>query len=175
MDAITFSAVFIMITAVLVVAVFKFANKNGKVRTEYDERQKAIRGKAYMYAFYTEVIVQVMLMWIFLTGVELPIENYALMFIGIILGCLVLCLYCVWNDVYWGLNNDHRRYHIVFAAGLLINLAVVVMAASSGMLIQNGKIGIYILNIMVLVMLVLVYAVMLIKKIMNKQAEKEEG
>ena len=44
-----------------------------------------------------------------------------------------------------------------------------------GMLMQNGKIGIYILNIMVLVMLVLVYAVMLIKKIMNKQAEKEEG
>ena len=174
MNTVSLAAVIIMITAVLCVCIFKFANKDGKIKTEYDERQKIVRGRAYMYAFYSELIVQALIMLIFMTGVELPIEDYALLFIGIILGCMVLCAYCIWNDVYWGLNNDHRRYHIIFIAGIAINAIDIVIAAISGTLIQNGKIGICILNIIVLIMLVAIYIEMFIKNILNSRTAAEE-
>ena len=174
MDITTLAVLICMVVAVLCVCLFKFANKDGKVRTEYDERQKAVRGKAYTYAFYTELIAQTLIMFLLMTGVELPIEDYALIFIGMILGCEVLCAYCVWNDVYWGLNNDKRRFHIIFVAGIFINALDIVIAAVSGTLVQNGKVGMYMLNITVLIMLVLIYIEMLIKSIIDRKAAAVE-
>ena len=37
--------------------IFKYANNNHKVRTEYDERQRVIRNKGYKIAFYTALIL----------------------------------------------------------------------------------------------------------------------
>ena len=166
-------AIGLMIAAVLLVAIFKYANSDGKVRTEYDERQKAVRGKAYRYAFYTEVFAQTIVMWLFMAGIELPIEDYALVFIGIILGCMVLATYCIWNDVYWGLNNNHRRYQLIFAAAVVLNILPVIMNALNGTLIENGKIGMPVFNIIVLVMMVIVYAELLIKKLVGDRNEEE--
>ena len=162
----------LMVAAVLLVFIFKFANKDGKVRTEYDERQKAVRGKAYRYAFYTEIFAQVIISCIFMSNIELPIENYVLLFIGIILGCTVLATYCIWNDVYWGLNNNHKRFHIIFIAALILNILPVYFNSISGTLTENGKLGMPGLNIIVIIMMVIVYAELLIKSVMDKDTEE---
>ncbi len=164
----------LMIAAVIVVCILKYANRDGKVRTEYDERQKAVRGKAYRYAFYTEIISQVVIMWILMMGIELPVEEYALIFIGVILGCIVLCAYCIWHDVYWGMNNDHRRFYIIFVVATILNAFPVVAGALRGTLIENGKIGMPLLNIAVLVMMAAVFIELFIKSMMDKKAEKTE-
>ena len=164
----------LMIAAVLLVFIFKFANKDGKVKTEYDERQKAVRGKAYRYAFYTETFAQGILMCLFMSDIELPIHDYVLVFIGIILGCLTLAMYCIWNDVYWGLNNNHKRYHIILAFALVLNILPVFFNVIGGTLMDNGKLGMPALNIVVTIMLVIVYIELLIKKIRDK-VEDEEG
>ncbi len=164
----------LMVAAVLIVILFKYANKDGKVKTEYDERQKTLRGNAYKYAFYTEALAQILIMLLFMAKIELPIENYALLFIGIILGCIVLCGYCIWNDVYWGLNNDRKRYHIILIVVVVLNALSVIMSVVSGDIFQNGKIGMPMLNIIVLIMIAVVYLELLIKKIADKKAVKEE-
>lgn len=165
----------LMIAAVALVFIFRYANKDGKVRTEYDERQKAVRGKAYRYAFYAEVFAQAVVMMIFMSDIELPIENYALMFIAVIFGCTVLATYCIWNDVYWGLNNNHKRYHIIFAIAILLNLLPIIGPALGGVFFENGKIGMPMLNITVLVMMFIVYVELLVKKIKDKNDSCEEG
>ena len=163
----------LMIAAVLIVFIFKFANKDGKVKTEYDERQKAVRGKAYKYAFYTEVFAQAILMCLFMSDIEIPVQNYVLIFIGIILGCMVLATYCIWNDVYWGLNNDHRKYHIVFIVALIFNILPVFFNAIGGSLMEDGKLGMPALNIVVIFMMVIIYAELLFKKIREKASDEE--
>ena len=163
----------LMIAAVLIVFIFNYANKDGKVRTEYDERQKSVRGKAYKYAFFAEIFAQALLMMTLMSGIELPIENYALVFIAIIIGCMVLATYCIWNDVYWGLNNDHRRYQIVFAVALVFNILPVFFNALGGTLIENGKIGMPLLNIVVIIMMIVVYVELLIKKVIDKKTAEE--
>ena len=163
-----------MVAAVIVYFLFRFANKDGKLKTEYDERQKAVRGKAYRYAFYAEIFAQVLIMWLFMSGVKLPVEDYALIFTGIILGCLVLACYSIWNDVYWGLNNDRRKYHIIFILAMALNALPVIGSAAGGSLFVNGRIGLPLLNIIVLVMMMVIYVEMIIKKILDKRADSKE-
>ena len=91
----------LMIAAVLIVVLFKYANRDGKIKSEYDERQKVVRGKAYKYAFYTVLIYQIIVTILTECGIGLHMESYAQSFIGILFGCLTLGCYCIWNDVYW--------------------------------------------------------------------------
>ncbi len=164
----------LMIAAIALVFIFKYANKDGRVRTEYDERQKAVRGKAYKYAFYTVVFAQAVNMCLLMSDMQLPIEDYALVFTGILLGCIVLAVYCIWNDVYWGMNNDHKRYHIIFFIATILNLMPVYFGIRSGTLYENGKIGMPLLNIVVLIMMAVIYVELLVKKLMDKKSDGED-
>lgn len=163
----------LMIAAIALVFIFRYANKDGKVRTEYDERQKALRGKAYKYAFYAEIFAQLVIMMIFMAGVEVPVEDYALVFSAILFGCIVLATYCIWNDVYWGLNNNHRRYLIVFAIATVLNILPLIGNVRGGTLMENGKIGLPLLNILVLIMMAVICVELLVKRAMDKDTGEE--
>ena len=64
----------LIVGLILVVILFKYANTDKKVKTEYDERQEKVRGKAYMYAFYTALIVEALLSMASICGIEtLPV------------------------------------------------------------------------------------------------------
>ena len=63
-------AVGLMVGLMIAVIIFKVANTNHKAKTEYDERQKEIRGKAYMYAFYTVVALECVMMIVDIGGVR---------------------------------------------------------------------------------------------------------
>ena len=49
----------LIVGIILVMVLIKMANKDRRIKTEYDERQEKIRGKAYKYAFYTMIYYQV--------------------------------------------------------------------------------------------------------------------
>lgn len=165
----------IIVGIILVVILFKYANTNNKIKTEYDERQEKVRGKGYMYAFYTALIVQAIMVLASICKIEIPVEDYILHFAGILFGCLTLGIYCTWNNVYWGLNNDHRRYGLVFAIAIIINIIAIVGPAISGMLFEeNGKIGLPALNIMVIFMLSVYGIVYLVRKAIDAKKDTEE-
>ena len=163
----------LMVAAVLIVLISKIANKDGKIRTEYDERQQTVRGKAYMYAFYAECAAQAVIMCLLMSGMELPVEPYALIFAGIIVGCTALAGYCVWNDVYWGLNNNRRRYNMVIAAGIVLNMLPVAGAVYGGTLIENGKLGMAFINISVLLMIAVIFVLRSIKSLISSKEETD--
>lgn len=164
----------LIVGLIIAFALLKVANTNHKMMTEYDERQRAVRGKGYMYGFYTLIFTEVAMMFLEMSEIELPIEKYTLHFVSIILGCIVLCVYCIWNDVYWGLNNNKKKYNIIFVLAIVFNIIPVVGQAYSGTLMQDGKIGLCLLNIMVLAMMAIVAIEFLIKKIVKKDTAEEE-
>ena len=158
---------------ILVVLLLKFANTNHKKETEYDERQQAIRGKGYMLAFYTILTYEVLMMVLAIGEIRLPIEDYVLHFGGVILGCIALGTYCVWQGVYWGLNNNRRRYIVVFAVcGILNAIPVLGLLRGSG-ITENGKIGFPAINILVLIMMAILAGELIIKEVLDRR-EKEE-
>ncbi len=160
----------------LIIAAFllKIANTNHHLKTDYDERQQLIRGRGYMYAFYALIAFEVIKMVLAAGEVELPIENYALDCMAVILGVMVLGTYCIWNDVYWVLNNNKKTYLIIFAACIIFNIIPIAGQAANGTLFENGKIGLPILNIMVLIMVILLGIELIIKRLIGDRSSGQE-
>jgi len=122
---------------IISVIVLTVCNRNKKVKTEYDERQKAIRGKSYMYGFYTAVIYMAALVLFYMTEIAIPFTIPVVMFFGIFLSISVLAVHSILNGAYWGLNNNKGRYIIVFCACALINLAVGISAMINGSILEG--------------------------------------
>ncbi len=158
----------LVIGLILVVVLLRFANYNKRVKTEYDERQKEIRGKAYQYGFYAMMIYECIMIAVRLGGVSLPVEPYVLHFAGIVFGGMVLSGYSIWKDAYWGMNNDRKRYAIIFLVTAALNAIPVVASVKAGNLS-----GAPIMNVICLIMLGFLGAELLIKHLMDKGGEEE--
>jgi len=164
----------LIVGLIIAVICFKYANTNHKAKTEYDERQKVIRGQAYMYGFYTVLVFECLMLVISIGRLPLPVDEYILHFMGIILGCTVLAVYSIWHDVYWGLNNNRRRYSIVFIICAAINAIPVIASLRTGTLIVNSKPSSAFINLLVLIMLLILAIELLIKQIADKKEEGED-
>lgn len=164
----------LIVGLVLVVIIFRIANTDKKIKSEYDERQLRIRGKAYKYAFYTMLLYHLLMMGLYLGDITIPVDPYVTEFIGIFLGCTVLGAYCVWNDVYWGLNNDHKRYYIAFGVCLLINLIPIAVPLLRGEFVKIGFGGAPTINLLVIIMMAILLIELGIKHLIDKKKGDEE-
>ena len=161
----------ILVGLILAVALILIANNNRKFKTEYDERQLRVRGDAYRYAFYSVIICEVILLILAIGEFTLPIPEYVLHFGGILIGCLVLSGYCIWKDAYWGLNNNLKRYAVVFLATAALNAIPLISSVKSG-----GKLDLMdgpILNLICLVMLGVLGLEFLVKYLKDKDGAEE--
>ncbi len=162
-------AVGILIGLILAFALILISNNNRKVRTEYDERQLRVRGDAYRYAFYSVIICEVILLILAFGEITLPVPEYVLHFGGILIGCLVLCTYCIWKDAYWGLNNNRRRYGIILVVAGLLN-AIPLYGALS----HRTTLDFPYVNLLTCVMLLVVGVELLLKHFLDLRAESAE-
>lgn len=119
----------IIVGLLICVLLFIFANKNHKVKTEYDERQKAIMGKSYTYGFWGMLITEVILMCLRLDpSSSFPVPNYLFHVIPMYLGLTVVSIYQIWKKSCFGLNNNHRRYIAIIIIAGIINVAITICA-----------------------------------------------
>ena len=162
-------AIGILVGLVIAFALIIIANKNRKIKSEYDERQLRIRGDAYRYAFYTVVVYEVIMFIIGIGGFSLPVDEYILHFAGIILGIMVLSGICIWKDAYWGLNNNRKRYGIILVVAGLLNAFPV-----AAMLMGKSDDSFPWVNLLVCVMLLVVGVELLAKHLLEKRAERAE-
>lgn len=177
MDTVTTAKVIGVITglivgAIIVAIIAKIANKNHTFKTEYDERQKVLRGQGYRYGFYGMIILATFNILLGIAGVELPMEPAVVPFVYIVVGVLINCVYCILKDAYWGLNNNRIRYIIIFIATGIVNLIVPIRAAVCGELIVDGKLSLPGINLLCSAMLLLVGIVLVVKDIIDRSGEE---
>ncbi|MCQ2567863.1 MAG: hypothetical protein MJ127_05645 [Mogibacterium sp.] len=98
------------VALLLVWAVLKRSNTDGSTHTEYDERQKVIRGIGFKYGFYTLITYLFLLMLAEIAELKLPVSTSVIYFTGIVISGLVLSGYTIMHDAYWGLNNNIQFY-----------------------------------------------------------------
>ena len=152
-----------MVGLIIVVIIFKFVNRDNKAKTEYDERQLAIRGKGYMYGFYAICIYEAIISITTLYEVEF-MTGFVSHMMAVIVGILVQASYCIWKGAYWGLNNNVKRYAVVFVIVGLINFLTSIQAAGEGELLAEGHFQPPFINLMCGVLFVILGIELLIKK-----------
>ncbi len=157
---------------------FKRLNNDHKVKSEYDERQRLIRGRSYMFAFYGTIIAEAIMICLSFSGVfaGLPIPEYVYHVTSMFVGFITLVIHSVWNGAYWGLNNNIKRYTITFIVLLIFNLVPFTGVIKNGIVIQNG----YIVNfpfmnfLVIIMMLVLAVTILARKHVDNMDSERED-
>lgn len=167
-------AVGVIVGLVICIIAFHKMNKNGKVKTEYDERQNEIRGKGYRVGYWAEAIYFVILMILEMVEVNIPAEKMVVYFAGLVVGIVAMCCYCIWNGAYFGLNNDVKKWTIFFVFFTIFNLAIGFMSYIHGTLVVDGIVGAGAINLLCGFMLLIVLIVYLAKGIVDAKENTDE-
>lgn len=157
----------------LSVVIFIICNKNHKSKTEYDERQKIIRGNAYKYGFFTAMVYFGMQVLFDAIELELPLEYSVSAFLGLVISALVTVIYSILKDAYWGENNNQKRYFIFFAVITAINLLVAIMNIVDGEMVVDGIVQFCSVNLICAIMLIILMVVALFKDKLSSGEEDE--
>ena len=164
-------AVGIAVGLILVVIILRFVNRNKKVATEYDERQKQIRGEGYKIAFYAVLIYEAVMCALAPLYDILPVEPYMLHALAIFFGVIVQVCYCIWKGAYVGQNTNLPRFIVIMTIISLFNLFIAFMAWRNGYLIIDGKMQAQGVNLVCGLMFAVIGLVGLIRKLTDREEE----
>ena len=160
----------IVVGLILTVIFMKSINRDGKLKTEYDERQKEARGRGYMYGFFATIITNGLLM-VLSISCDIEVLGISLYFIPILIGIIAQVTYCVFNDAYVGLNNNMTRFFVGMTFITAFNFFVGIKALKDGELIVDGKFQGAFVNILCGSIFLILIVEMLIKKLIDRNEE----
>ena len=163
----------LVIGIVLLIVILRFSNTNHKAQTEYDERQKGIRGRAYQYGYYAMMLYEVVMILLNAFDVKLPAGSFILHFGAIFVGALVLGCYTVWKGAYWGQNSNRRKYGIVFIFLAMLNAIPLIGPLRNGTFLENGEISVPFVNLLVLIMLLVLGVMLLLRHFADQRNEED--
>ena len=165
----------IMVGLVLVVCIMRYVNRDKKVKTEYDERQKVVRGRSYMYGFYGIVFANLIMVFIMIDFPEFVTVMGINSFVApILIGIIVQCSHAIFNDSYKGINNNMTRYMVCMTFISIFNIAAGILPWVREGFIQDGEIYLNFINLEVGIMFIIICIEMAIKKAIDKREEVDE-
>jgi len=154
----------ILIGVVIVIAFFKFANKDGRIKAEYDEMQNYYRGLGYKYSFYTVIIYLAFISVLDIGEIPVPMTFSNICFLGIFLGVMVDVCYCIRHNAYFGLNNNVKKYSILMTICTVVNFLVAFAAIKGGRMVQDGELQAPFVNLLCGIMFLAVAIAMFMNK-----------
>lgn len=165
----------IMVGIVLVVLLLKFMNKNGKAKTEYDERQKIERGKAYTVGFYVTVLTCAVMLVLQVCEAGVEKLGMAAWFLPILAGVVAQISYSIFHDAYEGLNTNTPRFFVVMAIVGGMNLAFAIIALARNGFFKDGVLAPGFINLLCGILFLIMAVELLLKHVMDQRREREDA
>lgn len=162
----------LIIGIVVAIIVVKACNKNGRFKTDYDERQEAIRGRGFKYAAFTTWIMMCICGVLEICEIDIHMDNSIKFFTIIFIGILVSVSHSIWKDAYFGGNNSIRKYALAFTIITLINVLVAVMMIVKKEMVVDGVLTEKAVNLECALMFVAIAVQYAIKAIVDKSHEQ---
>lgn len=164
----------IIVGLIIAVIIVKICNSNGKIKTDYDERQEAVRGRGYRYASYTAWVMLGICIVLNLGDVNMHMDAAVIYFTVLIASALVSVSYFIWKDAYFGRNNNTKSYLIALAIVTLINIIVSVQAIAMHEFVVDGIITHRAINLECALIIIIIGIQLAIKNFISKSDEQEE-
>ena len=156
-----------------VFGVLAFNSKKSK--EEYDERQLAVRGRGYTYAYFTVMILSPL--HVFTKDiVSLPISNDLISVIILFISGIVLNTYIIFNDACGSYKkNNYIKQFIAYIIIFLLNDYYLIRSVSDHTLFKDGVLqfreGI---NLIAAVTIIILALNLVIKLVIDKCKKDEE-
>ncbi|MBP3410413.1 MAG: hypothetical protein J6J78_09815 [Clostridia bacterium] len=141
---------------------------------EYDERQKAIQGTGYKYAYFTALAV------ILVGGIVESMLNLQwcslmmLALLGLWISICVFITYCVIRDAYFSLRSRRKHIMIILLIASLVNLGIGLRNTLAYGIIENGQLGLNATNLLTGLCCIYLAAMMLVRTIWERRQEDAE-
>ncbi|MBR4760283.1 MAG: hypothetical protein IK078_09085 [Lachnospiraceae bacterium] len=167
-------AVGIFVAITIFVLLMKIVNKDRKLKTEYDEKQLAVRGIGYKYGFFTIIFYDLAIVVISAMGIKIPMIPEMVLFTGVMLGAIVMASYDIWHDAYMGLNTNAKGFAVfaVIVAG--INLLSALFNWKDLAIYEEGVLQFPFMNLVCCFAFVLIGIQLFAKSIKDKKEIEEE-
>ena len=166
---------YIMI-GLFIVGVFEvLAFNSKKSKEEYDERQLAVRGRGYAYAYFTVMILSPLHLFTKDT-LSLPVSNDLISVIILFISGIVLNTYIVFNDAYGSYKrNNYKKHFITYTIIFLLNAYYLIRSVADHTLFKDGVLqfreGI---NLIVAVAFIILTLNLVIKLMIDRCKKDEE-
>ena len=149
----------------LIICIFfiKYMNRDNKLKTEYDERQEAVRGKGYTFGFWGCMAGAALVMILDCGGFEIA-NRFVMDFFIIFVGLIVQVTYCIWNDGYYGINTNRKRFYRISIIAALCNLLSVIGNIKGGSFIADGVLQDSGVNFLIVVLFIVIGVELIIKE-----------
>lgn len=142
--------------------------KHGKAeKASYDERQVAVRGKAFAFGFWLYTGFEGLAISLFACEVNLPISNLMLHGIIFFASLLGFVIYCIWTDAYFQNGERKGTWAKIIILALIVNIAAFILPK-----LRGGNFS-YV-NLVITIFLAVILINVQIKVFIDKKSEKEE-
>ncbi len=167
-----FSLVGGFVIGLLLVLIAVTVAKNDEVQIEYDERQIAMQGKSYKYAFFAMLGYYGFWMLLEAFSISIPASKTLLIFLGVAVGIAVMLTNSIMKDAYFKLNENRKCFIGFFIFIGILNIGIGIMHILRGTFIDNGVVTASgSLNLLCGLLIGYLLALLLIKKIKDKKEE----
>ena len=163
----------VVVGLIICAVIFKLMNKDGKMKTKYDEMQEIERGRGYKYGFWAIMIYEALMCVLTSGDLVLPFDGFTLHFCGILVGVVVQASYCIWNNAYIGLNTNGGRFAIFSVIIALCNFLLAGIAIAGGRMIVDGQLTSSFTNLLIGVLFIVI-GIELFLKNMTDANRKED-
>ncbi len=155
-----------------VFGVLAFNSKKSK--KGYDERQLAVRGRGYTYAYFTVMILSIL--HIFTKDmISLPVSNELISLIILFISGIVLNIYIVFHDAYYIYNNNCKKQFIAYILIFLLNGGYLIRSIVDHTLFKDGVLqfreGI---NLIVAISFIVLILNLVVKLVIDRYKKEEE-
>lgn len=174
--ALGFFAGIASVAVILSIISVLYKRKYGKRRYEYDERQEALRGKAYRSAYFT-LMVYLAINGIIAKGFEIKwADTMTESMLGIFISVGVFVIQCIKNDAYISLSERPATYLTMFSViGFLNILICTFYYIRHGSFMTDGMLNEIVLNLFSGIMFLILASAMAIKMFRERQLRKRDG
>ncbi len=167
-------AVGILVGLIAVVLLSKYMNKDGQTKTRYDEMQEKVRGRAYMYAFWTVAAFEILMVVIRSMEIPFPVDEMMVHLLPIFLGAGVHVGYSIWHHAYIGINNNKTRIGVVFVLIAAVNLLTAIISIVNGGMFVDGKFTAGLTNLLCGLLFVFIGVELFLRHMLDQKSGQEE-
>lgn len=143
-------------------------------RSDYDERQEAVRGKGFKLAYFTALFT------LLLGGIAECILDaawcglFTLAMVAVWTSISVFTTYCVIKDAYFTLRSKRRLLIAIFCFAGAVNLFIGIRSIAAGELIEGGMLSLYASNLLTGTCCLYLGAMMLCRSLWERRREDTE-
>ncbi len=164
----------VLVGIIVAIISIKASNSNGKLKSEFDERQNVILGKGYKYAAYTAWILMGIEIVLKIVEIDTHIDDAAMLFTIICISLMVSVSYAIFKDAYFAQNNKIKSYIVLFVVLTLVNGGAGIAYICSGAMVVNGVLTWKVINLECAMLFVIIGIEYLIKYIVDRNSGQEE-